>query len=89
MAYVVNVAYLLTVAVDRPRLASQSIVNATRNEFLGKVMRPIVVRAVSGGDGRAVSGTRRSEAALLAQYGLLGSKRLNSLNGASSRQSDP
>ena len=40
------VAHVASVAVDRQRLAGERLLDHQRNEFLGKLVRPIVVRAV-------------------------------------------
>ena len=53
IAHVQPVAHIPTVAIHRQRLAAKNIHDQQRNQLFGKVIGPVVVRAVAGGDGQA------------------------------------
>ncbi|MNE44798.1 hypothetical protein D3C80_1390440 [compost metagenome] len=44
--YVKPVAYLISLAIDRKRLAFQRVENYQRDQLLGEVKRPVIVGAV-------------------------------------------
>ena len=48
------VADLLAVAVDGQRLSSEGVVDNERDEFLGKMVGTVVLRAICGEDGQSV-----------------------------------
>jgi len=51
IAHIEPVANLLPIAVDREWLSCKSVVDNERNEFLGKMVGAVVVRAICGEDG--------------------------------------
>ena len=54
VAHMEPVAHLLTVAIDRQRLARERVVDHQRNQLFRKLVGAVVVRAVAGEDGQAV-----------------------------------
>ncbi len=49
------VAHILTLAIDRQRLAMADIIDKQRNQFLGELIGAIVIRAVCHDNGHTIS----------------------------------
>jgi hypothetical protein len=87
------VAHVHAVAVDRQRFAASGVEDHQRNELFRELVGTVVVGAVGGQHRQAVGvvigAHQMVAAALLAEYGLLGSQTAFLGEGASSLPSEP